>query len=349
MSKLYVIEKFKTIWLLLIILLLSSNFLLYQTAVGSTILPEDTQYVVLGSLLDFILFLPLFIMLYRKKFSVKSCVLLAAFGCILIRFLIPPAMLEPYVTVTWIGLLVEGCIIVFELLLIITFVRFMPSIIKETKRTKLPLLFSFSNAVNNHVRYNPIIQMICSELLMFYYAMGSWKRKAPDGVTLYKKSSFIAFQVMMIHAIVVETLGVHYWLHAKAPIVSILLLLLNIYSIIFFLADLQALRLNPIHFTNESFFISLGLMKRAKIDYTNIESIIEDPEILQRKLSKSTIDFVIRDFEKVYPDIILKMKCPQKVTLFMGIEKEYEFVAIKCDTPMELKEQIQTFMMNNNI
>lgn len=349
MSNLYVIEKLKPIWLLLIVLLVSSNFLLYQTAIGSTILPEDTQYVVLGSLLDFILFLPLFIMLYRKKFSVKSCVLLAAFGCILIRFLIPPTMLEPYVTVTWTGLLVEGCIIVFELYLIITFVRYMPTIVRETKRSKLPMLYSFSNAVTEYVRSNPIIQMICSELLMFYYAIGSWKRVAPSGITMYKKSSFIAFQVMMIHAIVVETLGVHYWLHAKAPIVSILLLVLNVYSILFFLADLQALRLNPIHFTNESFFISLGLMKRAKIDYTNIESLIEDPEILQRKLSKNTIDFVIRDFEKVYPDIILKMKSPQKVSLFMGIEKEYEFVAIKCDTPLELKKQIQTFMMNNNI
>lgn len=349
MSKLYVIGKFKPIWLILIIFLLSSNFLLYQTAVGSTILPEDTQYVVLGSLLDFILFLPLFIMLYRKKFSIKSCVVFAAFGCILIRFLIPATMLEPYVTVTWIGLLVEGCIIVFELFLIITFVRFMPTIVKETKQSKLPLLFSLSNAVNNHVRHNPILQMICSELLMFYYAMGSWKRIAPDGITLYKKSSFIAFQIMMIHAIVVETLGVHYWLHAKAPIASILLLLLNMYSIIFFLADLQALRLNPIHRTNESFYISLGLMKRAKIDYANIEAIIEDPEILQKKLSKTTVDFVIRDFEKVYPDLILKMKSPQKVALFMGIEKEYEFVAIKSDAPLELKEQIQTFMMNNSI
>ena len=229
-------------------------------------------------------------------------------------------------------------------LLLITFVRYVPRILSTIKESKLPVLFSFSHAVNKYVQHNPIIQMLCSELLMFYYAFASWKGVAPTGITMYKKSSFIAFQIMMIHAIVVETLGVHYWLHTKAPIVSIVLLVVNIYSILFFLADLQALRLNPIHCTSNSFYISLGLMKRAKIDYANIEAIIEEPEILQSKLSKNTIDFVLRDFEKVYPDIILKMKSPQKVTLFMGIEKQYDFIAIKSDAPLELKEQIKIHM-----
>jgi hypothetical protein len=337
----YVIERLKPLWALLILFLFISNFMLYQTSTGATILPEETQYVVLGSMLDFILVLPLLIMLYRKKFSLKSSILFASLGCILIRFVIPPSMLEPYETITWVGIFVEGLIVAFEILLLITFVRYFPRIISSIKESKLPVLFSFSNAVNNHVKHNPIIQMLCSELLMFYYAFASWKKATPIGMTMYKKSSFIAFQVMMIHAIVVETLGVHYWLHTKAPIVSIVLLVVNIYSIVFFLADLQALRLNPIYFTNDAFYISLGLMKRAKIDYRNIEAIIEDPELLQKKLSKNTIDFVIRDFEKVYPDLILKMKSPQNVTLFMGIEKQYEFVAIKCDSPLELKEQIK--------
>ena len=340
----YVIEKLKPLWALLILLLLISNFMLYQTSTGTTILPEETQYVVLGSMLDFILILPLLFMLYRKKFSIKSSILVAALGCILIRFIIPSSMLEPYVTITWVGIIIEGLIVAFEILLLITFVRYLPKIISTVKESELPVLFSFSNAVSKYVQHNQIIHILCSELLLFYYALASWKKKAPSGITIYKKSSYIAFQVMLIHAIVVETLGVHYWLHSKAPIVSIVLLVLNVYSILFFLADIQAVRLNPIHYDSKSFYINLGLMKRAKIDYANIESIIEDPEILQKKLSKNTTDFVMRDFEKVYPDMILKMKNPQKVTIIMGFEKQYDFVAIKCDAPLELKEQIKTHM-----
>lgn len=146
---------------------------------------------------------------------------------------------------------------------------------------------------------------------------------------------------MMIHAIVIETIGIHYWLHDKAAILSIVLLLLNVYSVVFFLADLQALRLNPVYANNSAVYLSLGLMKRAKIDYSNVECMIDDSSILESKLSKDTIDFVIRDFEKVYPDFILKMKTPQKVVLFMGIEKNYNYVAVKSDSPSELKERIK--------
>lgn len=319
--------------------------MLYQTTMGAAILPEQSQDVVLGSLLDFMILLPLSIMLYRNKFKAKTYIMLAALGCIVIRFLIPTPLLKPYEAVTWIGIIIEAVIIVFELLLIITFVRYLPKITKEVKESRLPVLFSFAQSLARYVKGNLIIQMICSELLMIYYAVASWKSPIPNGITMYKKSNFIAFQVMMIHAIIVETLGVHYWLHDKAPLLSIILLVLNIYSIFFFLGDLQALRLNPIYATNETIYISLGLMKRTEINYTNIESIIEEPEILQKKLSENTADFVIRDFEKVYPDIILKMKKPQKVTLFMGIEKEFDFVAIKSDHPEQLKQLIEVNTM----
>ena len=237
--------------------------------------------------------------------------------------------------------MIEGAIFVFELLLIITFVRYMPKIIKEVKYSQLPVLYSFAQSLARYVKDHLMIRIICSELLMVYYALASWRAPIPTGITMHKKSNFIAFQVMMIHAIVIETLGVHYWLHDKAPLLSILLLVLNIYSVLFFLANLQALRLNPIYATNQSIYISLGLMKRTQIDYTNIEAIIEEPEILQKKLSKNTADFVIRDFEQMYPDIILKMKKPQKVALFMGLEKEFDFIAIKSDNPEQLKQLIQ--------
>ncbi|MER1987398.1 MAG: beta-carotene 15,15'-monooxygenase [Solibacillus sp.] len=341
----FIIEKLKPIWLILIFGIIISNFMLYQTTMGAAILPEQSQYVVLGSMLDLIIILPLSIMLYRNNFSVKTTIVLAALGCIAARFLIPTSLLEPYEAITWIGIIIEGFIFLFELLLIITFVRYMPKIIKEVKQSQLPVLFSFAQSLARYVKNNLIIQIICAELLMFYYALASWRSPMPNGITMYKKSNFIALQVMLIHAIIVETLGVHYWLHDKAPLLSIILLVLNIYSILFFLGDMQALRLNPIYATNNSIYISLGLMKRTEINYTNIEAIIEEPEILQKKLSKNTVDFIIRDFEKVYPDIILKMKKPQKVTLFMGREKEFDFVAIKSDHPEQLKQLIEVNTM----
>ncbi len=143
---------------------------------------------------------------------------------------------------------------------------------------------------------NLIIKVLCSELFMFYYALFAWKKKAPEGITLHKNSSYIAFMIMIIHAIVIETLGIHWWLHDKSAILSIILLVLNVYSIFFFLGDMNAVRLNPIHFTNDSMYISLGLMKRAKIAYSDIEAIIEDPQELEKKIKKDTLDFIANEF-----------------------------------------------------
>ncbi|WP_394121826.1 beta-carotene 15,15'-monooxygenase [Planococcus donghaensis] len=338
------IEKAKPIWLFMLIMILFGNFTLYQSSFGLTIMPEETQFVVLGSLVDFVILAPLFTMLYLNKFTLKTTIMLSALGCVLLRFLIPSSLLEPYEAITWIGIMAEGGIILLELLLIVTFVRYMPKIIGDVKESRLPVVFSFSQAVDHYVRNHPVIQMICSESLMFYYAFASWKKVPRPGITLYKKSSYIALQIMMIHAIVIETIGIHYWLHDKAPILSIILLLLNIYSVIFFLADIQALRLNPIHFDKDAVYLSLGLMKRTQIDYSNVECIIDETSVLEQKLSKDTADFTVRDFEKVYPDFILKMKTPQKVVLFMGIEKKYDYIAIKSDSPSELKE---LFKVNN--
>ncbi len=85
---------------------------------------------------------------------------------------------------------------------------------------------------------------------------------------------------------------------------------------------MQAVRLNPVHVTADKLYLSLGLMKRAEIRFDNIEALIEDKHELEGKLSKDTIDFVARDFDEAYPQLILKLKEPIDVTFMLGIKKE---------------------------
>ncbi len=149
---------------------------------------------------------------------------------------------------------------------------------------------------------------------------------------------------MIIHGIAIETIGIHWWLHEKSMILSIVLLILNIYSVIFLIADMQAIRLNPVYVTDETIYISLGLMKRTEIDFNKIEEVIEDKGQLEGKLSKDTIDFVARDFGEAYPHVILKMKEPVEVTFMLGIKKHYNQVAIKVDQSQEFKQMLQLRM-----
>lgn len=251
-------SKIKYIWLILLLLVLLSNTILYNTQIGKSTLPTNTEVVVFGSLLDLIVIAPIAFLLYKQSFSWKWFIGLMATGCVLARFIIPSDYLQPFHAITWSGILAEGALFLMELSLIVVFVRYLPKIIKDVKESYEPLLFSFPQAVEKYVKRNPLIFAICMELLLYYFAIASWKKKASNGFTLYKNSSIIPFQIMILHAIVLETVGIHWLLHIlHVPLwVSIMLLLVNIYGVIFILGDLQALRLNPVQIKNGSLYIS---------------------------------------------------------------------------------------------
>ncbi|MFJ7666158.1 beta-carotene 15,15'-monooxygenase [Lysinibacillus sp. NPDC097195] len=335
------------IWLAFLFIVFISNYSLYNTGLGTTVLPVETAGVVLGSLIDLIVVMPLLFMLYKRKFSIKQAIILAAAGCIAARFIIPIQHLQPFVAVTWAGFAIEGAIIVIEVVFVVTLFYYMPKILAAVRASTLPDIFAFPQAVAKYAPKYPIIQMLCADLLVLYYGLASWKRKERAGITLHKNSSYLAFQMMMIHAIIIETIGIHWWLHEKSMLLSILLLIINIYSVIFFIADMQAVRLNPVYATNDALYVSLGLMKRATIRFAMIEKIETEPELLKGKLSKDTIDFIARDFGEAYPQILLKLKEPLEVSFMFGIKKRYHSVAIKADQAQELREIILHGMANH--
>jgi membrane protein YdbS with pleckstrin-like domain len=337
-------ESIPIVWLFLLFLVLASNFSLYHSSLGVNMLPVNRNGVVIGSILDLTIVAPILFLAWRRKLSWKNLIMLMAGGLIVARFMIPMEYLAPFKVLTWVGFVIEGAFVLLEILLLVTLFKYLPEIIRTVQKSPLPLLFSFSHAVDEKVRKHPVIQVICSEMLMFYYAFGIFKKKPQhkeNTFTLYKKSSLIPFQLMMIHAIVIETLGIHWWLHDKSFILSLILLVTNIYSVILFLGDIQAVRFNPLQIEDDRMYVSLGLMKRMEIRWEDIEEVIEDRKILEQKISKKTIDFVARDFEKVYPNVILKLKCPVEVTLLMGIKREYEQVAIRVDESEKFKELLK--------
>ncbi|MEQ7805484.1 beta-carotene 15,15'-monooxygenase [Priestia megaterium] len=330
--------------LFLLLLVISSNYVLYHSSFGLQSLPADFNGVVVGSILDLSLVAPLLFLAWQRKFSLKYFIVLMATGLIAARFIIPSEYLASFQSVMWLGAGIEGLLILFELSLLFMLVKNVPPILRRIKSSSLPLLFSFSRAVNEKFSKQPFIHVLCSEMLMFYYAFGTWKKQPSteeNTFTLYKRSSFVTFQIMIIHAIVIETLGLHWLLHNTSIILSIVLLILNIYSIIFFIGDIQALRLNPLRVEEDRIYISFGLAKRMEISFKDIEEIIEDTHILKQKIPSTTIEFIARDFETVHPDLLLTLKSPVEATLFMGIKKKYQQVAIRVDDPHAFKKIVK--------
>lgn len=106
------------------------------------------------------------------------------------------------------------------------------------------------------------------------------------------------------------------------------------------------MRFNPLQIEQDRLYVSLGLMKRMEVRWEDIAEVIEDRAILEKKLTKNTIDFVARDFEKTYPDVILKLKHPTEATLLMGVKKKYEQVAIRVDEPEKFKQLLKDKLQN---
>ncbi|PFQ78756.1 beta-carotene 15,15'-monooxygenase [Priestia megaterium] len=330
--------------LFLLLLVICSNYVLYHSSFGLQSLPGDFNGIVVGSILDLSLVAPLLFLAWQRKFSLKYFIVLMATGLVAARFIIPSEYFTSFQSVMWLGVGIEGLLILFELSLLFMLVKNVPPILRRIRSSSLPLLFSFSRAVNDKFPKQTFIHILCSEMLMFYYAFGTWKKKPSDEAntfTLYKRSSFVTFQIMIIHAIVIETLGLHWLLHNTSLILSVVLLILNIYSIVFFLGDIQALRLNPLRVEDDRIYISFGLAKRMEISFKEIEKIVEETHILEQKIPNTTIEFIARDFEKVYPDLVLTLKSPIEATLFMGIKKKYQRVAIRVDDPHAFKKIVK--------
>ncbi|MFD2043021.1 beta-carotene 15,15'-monooxygenase [Ornithinibacillus salinisoli] len=337
-------EFLRQAWLLFLFVVIGSNFMLYHTTFGASIIPKDSNAVVIGSIIDLSIISPILYVTWARKWNWKYIIMTMAVGLILVRFLIPMKYLEPFAPITWVGFAVEGLLVIIELLIVITLITYLPRIVQTVKQSTLPVLFSFHHAVTMKVKHSPIISVICSEMLLFYFAFACWKKHPhlnESTFTLHKKTSLIALQVMLIHAIIIETIGIHWWLHEWSPILSFILLVLNIYSVILLVGDIQAVRFNPVLVTDKKIYISLGLMKRMEIEWANVEKLIDDPKELQKKPTKETMEFIAKDLEKVLPTVILQLKQPTEASLLMGMKRKYSRVAIRVDEPGKFMELIK--------
>ena len=139
------------VWLMLLLLVLGSNYALYHTTMGASIIPDNPNGVVIGSLIDLAIVAPLLFLAWKRKWRWKSIIVSMAAGLILVRFLIPMEYLAPFEMVTWVGFAVEGVLVLFEILILVTLFKYMPNIVRSVKASRLPVVFSFRLSVSDRI------------------------------------------------------------------------------------------------------------------------------------------------------------------------------------------------------
>lgn len=340
------------ILLFLLVLVLGSNALLYRSPLTSLVLPADANWVVIGSLIDLAVVAPLLILFLkrRERITVKAFIAWMVSGLVFARFLIPSAYFEPFTYVPLAAIGVEVLILLAELGLVALLIWRLPGIIRWVKSHNESLLFSLPSAVEKRVGNHILLQVLTAEFLMLYYVFASWKKKVPRAefdFSLHQKSSLIAFYIMLIHAIIIETAAIHWLIHEKSLILSVIMLLLNVYTVIFFIGNIQAIRLNPLFVQDGKIFVSLGLEKRIVIPLEEIKKIKWGREAEEEKINtKETIEFIAKDFETLPPHCIIEFKHPLTASLFLGFKKNYTKTAIRLDEPERFRAFIEDWEKN---
>lgn len=322
-----------------LLLVLLSNFLLYRPQVQDFFSLQLHSGVAIGSLIDLAIVSPLLV--YATfKISIKQVIGLIVGGVFIARFFIPFELFAPFSGLLYIGIAFEVLLILAELSLVFLVIYKIPKIRSHMIDMKTSALYSLIPSVKEVVTKNILIRIIISEFLMLYYAIFTWKKEAPSHpnvITLHKKTSYIAFNIMLIHAIVIETIGLHWWLHDKSVILSLVLLALNIYSVFYFLADIQVTRLHPAEIKNEKLYVTQGLSARIIVPL----HLIKEVEWGAALPDKNVLQFMYRDFEPLEPQAIIHLHEPVEATMFMGKEKRVTQFAIRVDEPTKLMELLK--------
>ncbi|HDR8186031.1 TPA: hypothetical protein QC116_005544 [Bacillus thuringiensis] len=333
----------KGIWIGLVSFILLSNYLLYALP----IVPAAPKEIVLGSLLDCIFVIPVitYFFIIRKRYSLTYIFPIVIAGYIFARFIIPSDYLQSFSYVSYIIVTGEIAFVCLELFLLYKIVRMLPNIIKRYKEYKSEYS-SFSYAIDAAfdatMKRNKLVDIIVTECKLIYYAFLSWRATVPEDESVYsyhKKTGAIGVYIMIIHATLIESIGFHYLLHQWNPVVAWILLVLNVYGMVYCLAEIQAMRKNPIIITEEQIIIQIGLGKKIIIPFTRIDKIVfYKGESLKKE--KEVLDATVMEFIKEPPTFEITLKVPVKVQLLYGFSKTASRVHLNVDEERKFYDMV---------
>ncbi|HHK5535941.1 TPA: hypothetical protein ACQUHH_004446 [Bacillus mobilis] len=333
----------KGTWFGLIFFILLSNYLLYALP----IVPGAPKEVVLGSMLDCMFVIPVitYFFIIRKRYSLTYIFPVVIAGYIFARFIIPSDYLQSFSYVSYIIVTGEIAFVCLELFLLYKIVRMLPNIIKkykEYKRECSSFSYAIDAAFDATIKRDKLVDVIVTECKLIYYALLSWREKVPKGefvYTYHKKTGAIGVYIMIIHATLIESIGFHYLLHQWNPVLAWILLVLNVYGMVYCLAEIQAMRKNPIIITEEQIIIQIGLGKKIVIPFTQIDKIsFYKGEYLKKE--KEVLDATVMEFIKEPPTFEITLKEPVKARLLYGFSKTVSRVHLNVDEERKFYDMV---------
>ena len=182
---------------------------------------------------------------------------------------------------------------------------------------------------------------LVSELIMFRYALLSWRAKpevrpGQTAFTSHRDSGFLALIIAFSCLSVIETVVVDLLVSRWSSTAALVLLVLDVYTLVFLLAHLRAVMLRPITLHNGRFVIRIGFIWRLEVA---IESIFKIEELRDTpEPDKNCLNLAKPLFTP--PNVRLTFAEPITVIGLYGIRRTVPQVALYVDDRVALLQQL---------
>ncbi len=186
-----------------------------------------------------------------------------------------------------------------------------------------------------------IQKTIAQEITMIYYSLFSYSfkpQKQKHDFTYHINNTSVSMYWVFILITLIEMGVLHLILnnyHLK--IASIALLFINIYSTLFLLAHLNAMKKRFIMFSDNYLKINNGLFVSEIINYNEIDTILS----FNDKIFENNKVLKIGLIGKLEPhNVIIKLKTEKIFTIFYGLEKRSNLIAFYVDDKLGFEQQL---------
>lgn len=114
------------------------------------------------------------------------------------------------------------------------------------------------------------------ELAMLYYALGAWRaRPAPDPhhFSIHRRSGYIPLLAGILIALPIEVVGLHLLVARWSISAAWVLTALSLYSALWILAEMNAVRLRHVEVQKEALVVRIGLRWTLRVPYAAIAGV----------------------------------------------------------------------------
>lgn len=171
--------------------------------------------------------------------------------------------------------------------------------------------------------------------LIYYGVFGSFRRTPPERphTFSYHRSQDTTVSLALMLIIALEVVPLHVLVHSWSSVAAWLLTGLSLYTLLWLLGDLQALRLKPITLTPTRLRLYTGLRWQAEVALDNIAAVTT------AEPTAACINFSI---SRSKPQLYLLLKRPASVFGVFGRRTEVTCIGICVDEPERFQARFQS-------